>query len=99
MQVDITGHRLEITDALRGHVEKHCRHIAGMAQTPPPRAHVVLGAAGQGFSCDMQMRLDGAEVVAKGEAADMYEAIDRTAEKIGRQVRENKGRRLARRHK
>ncbi len=99
MQVDITGHHLEVTAALRAHIGKHCRHIAEQVRPPPGRAHVVLRAGKNVCSCDMLLRVGENEVVAKGEDADMYAAIDRSAEKILRQLREKKGRRLARRHK
>ena len=97
MQTDITGNNLDISEAMRAHIQKHLRRIAGQLQPPPLRVQVVLTAAKNAFHCDMHLQA-GTSISAKADAADMYEAIDRSAEKMARQLREIKGRQKARRH-
>ena len=97
MQIEITGQHLEITDALRAHVERRLTRAVGHRRPPPQYAHVVLHLDGKRHVCDLMTRLDGGEFVAQGADGDMYAAIDRAAEKLERQMHDAKERKTSHR--
>lgn len=85
MQINISGHQLEVTDALRQYVEdkfvrleKHFDKITS--------AQVVMGIEKLNKKIDATLLLAGGEVVAGAEHADMYAAIDALVDKLDRQL-------------
>ena len=97
MQIEITGHHLDITDALRAHVEKRLMRIDGRRRPALQHMHVVLNVEHKRHMCDMMTRLDGEEFVSRGDEGDMYTAIDSAAEKMERQLQDAKERKNPRR--
>lgn len=96
MQIEITGHHLDITDALRAHVGRRLARINEL-RTPQQHLHAVLNVNKKRHICDLMTRMDGEEFVSRGEDEDMYAAIDRAAEKMERQLQSAKGRKTSRR--
>ena len=95
MQLDITGHQIDLTDALQQHVrgkmrklERHSNEITYM--------HVFLNIEKHCHQAEATARKPGAELFANADAEDMYAAIDLLADKIDRQLLKNKGKNVAR---
>lgn len=88
MIIKITGRHVEITDALREHVEQKIHHAA----TEWPNVgsvHVVLNLEKQ-TRCQAEVVLHADHhglVEAKAESHDMYLSMDEAIEKADRQVR------------
>ncbi len=89
MQINLTGHHVEITDALRNYVdtkfsklERHFDHISNV--------HVILNVEKLNRKAEATMHLSGAEVFASSEHLDMYAAIDSMVDKLDRQVIKHK---------
>jgi putative sigma-54 modulation protein len=89
MQINITGHHLEITDSLREYVdskftklERHYDHINNV--------HVILNVEKLNQKAEATLHLSGAEVFANAEHLDMYAAIDALIDKLDRQVIKHK---------
>jgi len=85
MQINITGHHVEVTEALRDYVdnkftklERHFDHINNV--------HVILNVEKLNHKAEASMHLSGAEVFATSEHNDMYAAIDSLIDKLDRQV-------------
>ena len=85
MQINLTGHHVEITEALRDYVdtkflklERHFDHINNV--------HVILNVEKLNQKAEAKMHLDGGEVFATSEHNDMYAAIDSLVDKLDRQV-------------
>ena len=97
MQIEITGHHLEITDALRAHVDKRLLRINRRRNPPLAHMHAVLSVDKKRHICDLMTRVGADEFVARGEDEDMYSAIDRAVEKMERQLQTAKGRQQAHR--
>ena len=94
MQLDITGHQIDLTDALQQHVrgkmrklERHSNEITYM--------HVVLNIEKHCHQAEARARKPGAELFANADAEDMYAAIDLLVDKIDRQLLKNKGKNVA----
>ena len=89
MQINLTGHHIEITDSLRNYVdtkfsklERHFDHISNV--------HVILNVEKLAQKAEATMHLSGAEVSASSENQDMYAAIDSMVDKLDRQVIKHK---------
>lgn len=89
MQINLTGHHLEITDSLRQYVdskftklERHFDHINNV--------HVILNVEKLNQKAEATLHLSGAEVFANAEHTDMYAAIDALIDKLDRQVIKHK---------
>ncbi|MCP3429329.1 ribosome hibernation promoting factor [Opacimonas viscosa] len=89
MQINLTGHHVEITDSLRNYVdtkfeklERHFDHINNV--------HVILNVEKINQKAEAVVNLNGGEVFATSENADMYAAIDSLIDKLDRQVIKHK---------
>lgn len=85
MQINLTGHHVDITDSLRNYVdtkfsklERHFDHISNV--------HVILNVEKLSQKAEATVHLSGAEVFASSENTDMYAAIDSMIDKLDRQV-------------
>jgi len=95
MQVNVSGHHLEVTDALKSYVdtkldklERHFERITNV--------NVILSVEKQRQKAEATIRISGGEVYADSAAEDLYAAIDSLADKLDRQLikqkEKNKGR-------
>ena len=85
MQVNLTGHHVDITDALRAYVdekiarrERHFDHVSNV--------HVILSVEKLVQKAEATVHIAGADVFADSTHADMYAAIDALVDKLDRQV-------------
>ena len=89
MQIDITGHHIDITDSLRDYVnqkmERVERHFDIVSQ-----AHVILSVEKQRQKAEAKLMIKGSKVFADAVAEDMYAAIDSLIDKLDRQVKKHK---------
>ena len=89
MQINLTGHHLDITDSLRNYVldkferiERHFDHINNV--------HVILQVDKVRQIAEAKMNVNGGEIFANSESEDMYAAIDTLIDKLDRQVIKHK---------
>ena len=85
MQLKITGHHIEVTDALRDHItrklEKIKRHFDQVLNI-----HVVLTSERAFKIAEATVHVAGHDFFAKDEKDDMYAAIDSMVDKLDRQI-------------
>jgi putative sigma-54 modulation protein len=89
MQINLTGHHVDITDSLRDYVdtkftklERHFDHINNV--------HVILNVEKLKQKAEATLHLSGIELFAISEHSDMYAAIDALIDKLDRQVIKHK---------
>ncbi len=89
MQIDVTGHHIDITSALRSYVldkferlERHFDHVID--------AHVVLTVEKLRHKAEASMMLSGNKLFADAVEGNMYAAIDGLVDKLDRQVVKHK---------
>ena len=89
MQLSISGHHIDVTDALKDYVtgkltrlERHYDHITNV--------HVVLSVEKLVQKAEATLHLSGAELFAYANSEDLYAAIDALADKLDRQVIKHK---------
>ena len=90
MQLTVSGHHIEITDALREHVsekfEKLQRHIEHITNID-----VTLVVEKATHKAEANLHISGSDLFASAENEDMYAAIDALTEKLDRQISKHKG--------
>lgn len=89
MNLSVTGHHIEVTDALRDYVEEKMakieRHFDGVTDI-----HVILSVEKVRQQAEATIDLTGTKIHAEAENSDMYASIDGLVDKLDRQVRKHK---------
>jgi len=85
MQLSISGHHVDVTDALKSYVEdklqkleRHYDHVTN--------AHVILTVEKLRQKAEATIHISGAELFADADCDDMYAAIDKLTDKLDRQI-------------
>jgi putative sigma-54 modulation protein len=89
MQIQLTGHHVDITPSLRDYVnskferlERHYDQVNSI--------HVVLTIEKMMKKAEATIHINGGKVFADSQAEDMYAAIDALVDKLDRQVKKVK---------
>lgn len=89
MQLNVTGHHVDITTSLKGYVERkldrivrHSDHVMDV--------HCILTVEKLRHKAEAKVLLTGATVYADATEDDMYAAIDALADKLDRRVKKHK---------
>jgi putative sigma-54 modulation protein len=97
MQLSISGHHVDVTDALKSYVEeklskleRHFDHITNV--------HVVLSVEKVKQRAEATIHASGAELFADADSDDMYAAIDALTDKLDRQILKHKEKLVERHH-
>lgn len=90
MNLNVSGHHLEITPAIRGYVqsklERITRHFDHVID-----AHVILSVDKLRQKAEITLHVRGKDLHCAAEDGDLYAAIDRLVDKLDRQVLKHKG--------
>lgn len=89
MQIQITGHHIDVTPALRSYIstkferlERHFDHANG--------AHVILTVQKLLQKAEATIQVRRGNIFADAQAEDMYAAIDDLVDKLDRQIKKHK---------
>ena len=89
MQINLTGHHVELTPPLHDYVntkmerlERHFDHVTDI--------HVVLSVEKLRHKAEATLRVSGGTLFADAVQEDMYAAIDSLTDKLDRQVKKHK---------
>ena len=89
MQLNVSGHHVEVTDPLREYVESKFerlqRHFDQITNT-----EVTLVVEKLIQKAEATVHISGADIFAAAESEDMYAAIDALADKLDRQLIKHK---------
>ena len=89
MQLTISGHHVEVTDALRDYVTAKVsrleRHHDRITNT-----HVILSVEKLMQKAEATLHIAGGDIFADSESEDLYAAIDALADKLDRQLIKHK---------
>ena len=90
MQVNITGHHIELTPALKNYINEKLEKVQKRFSNITT-VHVTLTVAKKfQQKAEATLHLAKAEIFAASEAEDMYAAIDLLIDKLDRQVVKHK---------
>ncbi len=89
MQLNLTGHHVDITPALNDYViskferlERHFDHVTNV--------HVILSVEKLRHKAEATLHITGNQLFADAEEDDMYAAIDALIDKLDRQIKKHK---------
>jgi len=89
MQLNITGHHIELTESMRNYltgklnkIERHFDHVTNV--------HAILTVEKAGHKAEATLHISGNEVFAEATSDDMYASIDALIDKLDRQVVKHK---------
>ena len=85
MTVNITSKQMDITPAIRAHVEERLAKLDKW-QTQLINPHFILNKTPKGFSVEASIGTPNGNLLATAEAEDMYKAINDVEEKLERQL-------------
>lgn len=89
MQLNVSGHHVEVTEPLREYVESKFerlqRHFDQITNT-----QVTLIVEKMVQKAEATLHISGADIFAQAESEDMYAAIDALADKLDRQLIKHK---------
>lgn len=89
MQIELTGHHIEVTDSLRDYVNEKMarleRHFDKVSNI-----HVILEVEGSRQKAEATVHMSGHDVFATCTEDDMYASIDGLVDKLDRQVKKHK---------
>lgn len=89
MQLNISGHHVELSPALNDYIKSKLQRIERHFDQVMD-AHVVLGSERQRYKAEATIHVSGNTLHAASEHGDMYAAIDLLLDKLDRQVRKHK---------
>jgi len=91
MNLNITGHHIEVTPAIReyvtGKLDRVLRHFDQVTSS-----HVILSVEKLQQKAEVTLHVKGKDIFADATDADLYAAIDLVADKLDRQVVKHKER-------
>jgi len=89
MQISVTGHHVEVTDALREYIHKKMarivRHFDQLMDV-----HFVISVEKLRHKAEATLKVRGGDIHADAEDENMYAAIDALADKLDRLVKKRK---------
>ncbi len=89
MQIDITGHQLDVTTSMRDYFiskfERIKRHFDQVINV-----HAILSVEKLNHKAEATMHINGKTLFAESTQEDLYSAIDLLMDKLDKQVRRHK---------
>ncbi len=89
MQLNISGHHLDITEAIKQHsteklakIKHHFDHVINI--------NMILEVEKDVQKAEATIHVSGADLFAKAESNDMYASIDQMVNKLDSQIRKHK---------
>jgi len=90
MNFEFTGRHIDVTEALKAHVEEHFSKISEIigADTRPASAHVIMEVERPGsHRSEVVLTWKGETITASSVDGDMYLSLTQTIDKVAKQAR------------
>ena len=97
MQVNISGHHVELTTALKDYVNQKTERL-GRHFEKVTNVNVILTVEKQRQMAEANIHVSGKDLFANSEDNDMYTAIDKLVDKLDRQLIKHKEKTTDRAH-
>jgi ribosome hibernation promoting factor len=99
MNFEFTGRHIEVTPALRAHVEEHFQKIEHLFDGKPATAHVIIEVERGRHRSEIIMNWRNEVLTANSSVSDMYQSLTQTITKIGKQASRLKEKVIDKSHK
>jgi putative sigma-54 modulation protein len=88
MKFEFTGRHIDVTPALKAHVEEHFSRLGDLFDGKPLSAHVIMEVEKPGFHrSEIVLTWRGETLTASSTDADMYLSLNQTIDKLEKQAR------------
>lgn len=99
MKFEFTGRHIEVTPALRTHVEDHFKKIEHLFDGKPPKTHVIIEVERGRHRSEIVINWRNEALTAESSNSDMYQSLSQTIGKIEKQARKLKDKVIDKSHK
>lgn len=99
MKFEYTGRHIEVTPALRSHVEEQFERIAHLFDGDGHHAHVIIEVERGKHRSEIILKWRNEVFTATSNSEDMYQSLSQTIHKIERQARKLKEKIIDKQHK
>lgn len=99
MNFEFTGRHIEVTPALKTHVEEHFKKIDHLFDGKPAKAHVIIEVERGMHRSEIVINWRNEVLTAESSISDMYQSLSHTIEKIEKQARKLKDKVIDKSHR
>lgn len=99
MKIDFTGRHIEVTPALRAHVEDHFARIEKVFDGKPANAHVIIEVERGRHRSEIVINWRNETLTAVSSNSDMYQSLSLSIDKIEKQARRLKDKVIDKSHR
>jgi len=99
MKFEYTGRHIEVTPALRSHVEEHFERLNHLFDGKALNAHVIIEVEKGRHRSEMIVKWRNEVLTANSTSADMYQSLSKTIDKIEKQALKIKNKIIDKHHK
>jgi putative sigma-54 modulation protein len=99
MKFEYTGRHIDVTPALRSHVEEHFNRISHLFDGKPAKAHVVIEVERGRHRAEIIVKWRSDVLTANASQADMYLSLSQAIDKIEKQALKLKNKVIDRSHR
>lgn len=99
MKFEFTGRHIEVTPALKAHVEDHFRKIEHLFNGKPVKAHVIIEVGRGRHRAEIVINWWNETLTAVSSNSDMYLSLSQSIDKIEKQARRLKDKVIDKSHK
>lgn len=99
MNIEITGRHIEVTPAIRSHIEDHFEKIEHLFDGKPAKAHVIIEVERGMNRSEVVINWRNEVLTATTNISDMYQSLTQTIDKIATQARRLKDKVIDKSHK
>jgi putative sigma-54 modulation protein len=86
MKLEYTGRHIEVTPALRSHVEEHFKRIDHLFNGKPAKAHVIIEVERGRHRSEIIVKWRNDVLTATTSVSDMYKSLSQSIDKIEKQA-------------
>ena len=99
MNFEFTGRHIEVTPALKSHVEEHFKKIEHLFDGKPAKVHVIIAVERGRHRSEIVINWRNEVLTAESSISDMYQSLTQTIGKIETQARRLKEKVIDKSHK
>lgn len=99
MKYEYTGRHIEVTPALRSHVENHFEKLSHLFEGNNTKAHIIIEVEKGRHRSEIIVKWRDHVLTANSTVSDMYKSLTTTIDKIGKQALRLKNKVIDKHHK
>ncbi|MEP6900333.1 MAG: ribosome-associated translation inhibitor RaiA [Actinomycetota bacterium] len=99
MKFEYTGRHIEVTPALRSHVEEHFERLRHLFDGKTINAHIIIEVEKGGHRSEIIVKWRNDVLTANSTLTDMYQSLSKTIDKIEKQALKIKNKIIDKHHK